>query len=158
MYAAPATTPAAWWDDADYAPGVMDGEYIGSLGAGGLAVVMLLLLILGTRDKAKHKLKPLTALIWGFVAMTVWIGAGGIWSYPSDVLRDALAQATALGVIGTVGAGAIALATLGIVWFVDLKPRAEAIMGMIMGVTWAAAGGIWGVPVLIVAQITSGLA
>jgi hypothetical protein len=158
MYAAPAATPAAWWDDQTYAPGVLDGEYVGSLGAGGLALALVILLILGTREKAKHKLKPMAALIWGFIGMTVWVGAGGVWSAPSDLLREALAQTTSLGLVGGIGAGAIAIVTVGIVWFVDLKPRAEAIMGMIMGVVFATAGGIWGVPVLLVSQLAGGLA
>lgn len=156
--AAPAATPAAWWDDQDYAPGVMDGEYAGHLGAGGLALVMLVMLILGTRDKAKHKLSSMAALIWGFVAMTVWIGAGGVWAAPADFLRQQLAQLTDLGMIGDVGPGAVALLTAGVVWFADLKPRAEAAWGLINAVTWASAGGFWGVPVLLVSQVTAGLA
>lgn len=155
---APAATPAAWWDDAEYAPGVYDGQYIGHLGAGGLALVALLLLILGTRTKAKHKLKSVPALIWGFVAMTVWIGAGGVWAAPSDFLRQLLVQASEMGAIGDMGAGAIALITVGVVWFVDLQPRGSAVMGMVNAVAFSAAGGIWAVPVLLVSQATAGLA
>jgi hypothetical protein len=161
MSATPSSLPAAWWDDATYAPGVLQGEYAGHLGAGGIAAVALIALILGTRKGAKHGLKPMAALIWGFIGMTIWIGAGGVWAVPADLLRQALAQAGVgggLGPLGSVGMGAIALIICLICWFVDLKARAATVMGIVMAVVFAAAGGVWGVPVLLVSQITGGLA
>ncbi|WP_346132423.1 hypothetical protein [Streptomyces carpaticus] len=158
--AVPAAAPAAVWDDAPPA-GVFDGDTFGHIGAGGLAVLALLGILLGTRKGAKNALPANAALVMGFVASSVFAGAGGVWALPADLIRKGLSAAGVgdpSGPFGTVGLGAVALGVTLFIWFVNFKPRASAWMGLLLATVYAAAGGAWGILPAIVARITGGMA
>jgi hypothetical protein len=118
-------------------------ELLGSLGAGGLALVLTTVLILGTRDGSKHTLKPAVACVIGLCAGTVWMSAGQLWGLPDDMVMGALTAITETKVMGDVGTGAIALVLVAVVYLVQLKARAAGVTGAVMASVFAIAGGGW---------------
>lgn len=128
-------------------PGVKDGEILGSIGAGGTALVLLTILVLGIRGK-KHPLPTTGALIVAFAASIFCVAAGGVWGYPSEVVRPVIARFTSgNSFLGDIGPGALALAVTAILWYVNLSPKWTAIWAYIAAVIYGAAGGIWVVPI-----------
>jgi hypothetical protein len=158
---APATAPTAWWDDAGRPDGVLQGEWMGHVGSGGLALVAVVILILATRKGGKNGLKSTPALIVAFLVGSILMGAGGVWASPADLIRQAMVQlgvGTGAGPLGDIGMGAVALLATGICVFVGLKPKMSAAMGIILAVVYAAAGGAWGMIATLAAHLTGGLA
>ncbi len=83
---------------------------LGSLGTGGLALVLTVALILGVRGHGKHRLSHVQAGVIGFLAGTLYLSAGQIWAFAGN-LTDSLATTVAGpgGPFGDVGLGAAAL-------------------------------------------------
>lgn len=128
-----------------------DGAALGALGAGGLALAMTVLLILGVKGKGKVKLKENPAMICGFVASTAFSAAGAIWTRPEQITSQGL---TGLGVgtgdgpFGNVGVGAVSLVLLFFMLCWELTPLRGAILGLLAGIVWPAAGDatLWAIP------------
>lgn len=140
FYAAPAPAPAE-------IPGVSDGAFLGSIGAGGTALALIAILILGIK-KGGRLLKPNGALILGFIASLFCVSAGGIWAYPSAFLRQILERFTGTGsILGDVGMGAIAIVVTAVVWYSDLNAKKSAIWGFIAAIVYGSAGGLWATPI-----------
>ncbi|MCE7081186.1 hypothetical protein [Streptomyces sp. ST2-7A] len=153
LAAAPTAAPMFFDDRPD---GAFDGEWTGSLGTGGLAFALLVILLLGTRSGAKHQIKPPLAMLLGFVTSNVLAAAGGAWALLSDLIHQGLAAAglgSGLGPLGDIGMGSVAIVVLAVAWFVNLRSRAAAWVGLIGGIVFAAAGGIWGSVAYVAAQL-----
>jgi hypothetical protein len=128
-----------------------DGAAFGALGAGGLAFALALFLVLGVKGQGRVKLKDNPAMICGFVASTAFSAAGSIWANPEKITSQGL---TGLGVgqgsgpFGNVGIGAVALVLLILMMCWKMTPLRGAILGLIAGIVWPAAGNgtIWAMP------------
>ncbi|RLL68150.1 hypothetical protein [Streptomyces sp. Z26] len=145
--AAPAAPPS---------PGLGDGEIFGHLGAGGAALVVTVVLVLGVKATGKGKaLSWNLTLFLGALAATLYAGAGGIWSTPADLLASLL---TAFGVgggtgpLGNVGMGAVACCIAAILYWRKLTLKQVAVLGFVAAYVAGRAGGIWGVAASIVAS------
>lgn len=140
------------------APASTGGQLLGSLGAGGLALALTVLLILGIKGKGKRKLSSTAAMVIAFVAGTMYAGAGGIWAWPAQLISQGLlgvGVGRGDGPFGEVGMGAIATIIAVVIWFAGLRPARSAIVGIIAATVWAAAGGIWIVPSEVVATVAT---
>lgn len=128
-----------------------NGAIFGGLGAGGLALALTVLLVLGVKGKGRVSLKDNPAMVVGFLSSTAFHAAGQVWSHPERITAQGL---TGLGVgsgggpFGNVGIGAVALIILIVMLCAPLSPAFGAGLGLIAGFVWPAAGAasIWAVP------------
>lgn len=135
-----------------------EGAVFGGLGAGGLALCAAAFLVLGVKGKGKVKLKENPAIIVGFLATTAFSAAGKIWANPERVASQGL---TGLGVgtgdgpFGDVRIGAVALLLLILMLCWEISPLRGAILGLIAGIVWPAAGNesIWAAPSELAAAV-----
>jgi hypothetical protein len=146
------------------AVGIEGGKILGSVGAGGIALVLTLILWTGIRDpkgsggggpkgdggggKKSRIRKRLTSdqAQWvGVAAGTFYMVAGSIWVVGKN-LSDAFASVFTGGGFGTAGLGAVSLLLACLMYFRELSPGKAALTGIIAAGVWAQAGGIWGLP------------
>jgi hypothetical protein len=133
------------------APAGATAGALGALGAGGLSLLLTVFLVLGVKGKGKVKLKDNPAVICGFLATTAFASAGKIWANPERIASQGL---TGLGVgsgdgpFGNVGMGAIASLLLILILCWEMSPLRGAILGLIAGIIWPAAGTdtVWAIP------------
>lgn len=142
------------------------GKIIGSVGAGGIALVLTLILWIGIRDpkgggggapkgdggggggkksRIRKRLTSDQAQWTGVAAGTFYMVAGSIWVVGEN-LSDAFASVFTGGGFGTAGMGAVSLLLASIMYFRELSPGKAAVTGIIAAGVWAQAGGIWGLP------------
>lgn len=157
MYTSIMAAPAA-------AVGIEGGKILGSVGAGGIAIVLTLILWTGIRDpkggggggpkgeggggkksRIRKRLTSDQALWVGMTAGTFYMVAGSIWVIGKN-LSDAFASVFTGGGFGTAGLGAVSLILACLMYFRELSPGKAAITGIIAAGVWAQAGGIWGLP------------
>ena len=127
------------------------GAIFGGLGAGGLALASAVFLVLGVRGKGRVKLKDNPAIVVAFLASTAFSAAGQVWANPQKLVGQGL---MGLGVgggggpFGNVQLGAVALILLIIMLCAPMNPVFGAILGLIAGVVWPAAGDntVWAIP------------
>ncbi|GAA2457047.1 hypothetical protein [Streptomyces macrosporus] len=128
-----------------------DGPMLGSIGAGGTALVLAAILFFGIRKGGKRKLPPNGALVVAFAAAIFTVVAGGIWAYPSQVVSNILAGITGgSSALGDIGPGAIAIVITVAVWYTDFSAKWCAVWGFVAAVVYGAAGGIWAMPIEII--------
>lgn len=139
---------------------VEGGKILGSVGAGGIATALTVILIAGIREPKKgggpdggggkkgrirRKLTSDQAQWIGVTAGTLYMVAGSIWTVGKDV-SDAFATVFTGGGFGTAGMGSVALLLAAIMYFRELTPGKAAFTGIVAAGVWAQAGGIWGLP------------
>jgi hypothetical protein len=124
----------------------------GGLGAGGLALAVVVFLILGVRGKGRVKLTASPATYVAFVAATAASAAGQMWANPQKVVGQGLmglgvGQGTG-GPFGDVQLGAVALLLLVVFLTMALTPAAGAVIGGIAGFVFPATGDgtVWAIP------------
>ncbi|MEU5284141.1 hypothetical protein AB0G97_08990 [Streptomyces sp. NPDC020755] len=126
------------------------GAVLGSLGGGGIALALTVLLILGVRGGGRIKLDTGKAGVVAFLAGTSYVAAGKIWENAEKVVAQGL---TGFGVgsdgpFGHVGIGAVALILLIIMLAAPLGAKSAATVAMIAAFVWPATGDgtIWAIP------------
>ncbi|MFE5853558.1 hypothetical protein ACFQ61_10140 [Streptomyces sp. NPDC056500] len=132
------------------------GAIFGGLGAGGLALALAVLLVLGVQGKGRVKLKDNPAMICAFIAGTSFAAAGQIWTHPERIVTQGLTGlgvGTGTGTFGDVKIGAIALILLILMLCAPMAPKFGAALGLIAAVVWPATGTgtIWAAPVELAA-------
>ncbi|MFJ3587514.1 hypothetical protein ACIQUY_29340 [Streptomyces sp. NPDC090231] len=137
-------------------------SFFGGLGTGGIALVLTVLLVLGTRKKdTETTFSKGQALTIGLAAGVVWAGAGIVWGMPNDVVLQGLQSlgvGRADGPLGNVQMPAIAWVLVIVAYIVKLAPRAAGVTGIIMATTFAAAGGGWAIVATSVGTFVLGFA
>lgn len=128
-----------------------EGTALGALGAGGIALAVTVLLVLGVKGEGRVQLKDNPAMICGFVASTAFSAAGQIWANPEKIASQGLTGlgvGTGSGPFGNVGVGAVALILLILMLCWKITPLRGAILGLIAGIVWPAAGAgtVWAIP------------
>lgn len=129
-----------------------NGAAFGALGAGGIALALTVMLVLGVKGKGRIKLKENPALITGFLAGTSFIAAGQIWSNPQRITAQGLSGlgvgSGGASVFGNVGIGSIATILLILMLFAPMNPTTGAILGLVAACVWPTAGTttIWAAP------------
>ncbi|MGW6459102.1 hypothetical protein ACWF94_24800 [Streptomyces sp. NPDC055078] len=134
------------------------GALFGAVGAGGLALALTVLLVLGVKGKGRVKLKDNPALIVAFLAGTAFSAAGQIWANPQKIVGQGLTGlgvGTGNGPFGNVGLGAVALILLIVMLCAPMTPAVGATLGLIAAFVWPAvgAGTIWAVPAELAAAV-----
>lgn len=134
------------------------GAVFGALGAGGIALCAAVFLVLGVKGKGRVKLKDNPALICAFIASTAFRAAGSIWANPERITKQGLGGlgvGSGHGAFGNVGIGAIALLLLILILCWGMTPFRGAVLGLIAGVVWPAAGtdSIWALPCELAAAV-----
>lgn len=126
------------------------GAVLGSLGAGGIALALTVLLILGVRGRGRIKLTTGRAGTVAFLAGTSYVAAGKIWANAEKVVGQGL---TGFGVgsdgpFGHVGIGAVALLLLIFMLAAPLTPVRAAALALLAAFVWPATGDgtLWAVP------------
>ena len=127
------------------------GTVFGVVGAGGIALVLTVLLVLGVRGKGKIRLSAGQASVVAFLAGTAYVAAGKIWANAQLITEQGLSGlgvGSSDGPFGAVGIGAAALLLLVIMLAAPLTPGRAAAVAMIASFVWPAAGDgtIWSVP------------
>ena len=144
---------------------VQGGRILGSVGAGGIATVLTLILWLGIREpkggggaaqgaqgggggkkgRIRKRLTSDQAQWTGVAAGTFYIVAGSIWTVGQN-LSNAFAGIFTNGGFGNAGLGAVSLILGALMYFREMAPWRAALVGIIAAGVWAQAGGIWGLP------------
>ncbi len=132
------------------APPAMSGldtsHILGSLGTGGAALVVTVLLILGVKGRGNHKLSHEAAGAIGFIAGTLYLAAGQIWAFAGSMTTSVTSIVSGpKGMFGDVGLGAVALVLFAWWWLGKPRPGKAALLGVMSGSLFAAAGGIWAI-------------
>lgn len=149
---------------------VEGGKILGTVGAGGIALALTVILIAGIREpkgapaaagpggaaagggKKSRLRKRLTSdqAQWtGIAAGTLYMTAGSIWTIGKSV-SDAYAGIVTNGGWGTAGMGAASLVLAAIMYFRELTPGKAAFVGITAAGVWAQAGGIWILPKMLI--------
>lgn len=142
---------------------VEGGRILGSVGAGGIATALTVILVAGIREpkagggapgggggggkkgRIRKRLTSDQAQWTGVAAGTFYMVAGSIWTVGKN-LSDAFATVFTGGGFGTAGMGAVALGLAALMYFRELAPGKAAFTGIVAAGVWAQAGGIWGLP------------
>lgn len=130
---------------------------LGAVGVGGVALALAVFLVLGVRGEGKVALRAQPAMYWAFIAATAFRAAGAIWSNADQIVRQGL---TGLGTgtsgpFGAVGMAGWSLLLLVLMLTLKLSPLRGAILGLIAGVVWPAAGAgtVWAAPTELAAGL-----
>jgi hypothetical protein len=118
-------------------------DVLGTIGAGGLALILWTALILGTREQAEHTLSKKAAIFCGVFAGTAAMGAGQIWGLPDDLILGILTALTDNRAMADVGTGAVCVTILVIAYLLPMKSRAAGVLGLFLASALAVAGGAW---------------
>lgn len=143
---------------------VEGGKILGSVGAGGIATALTVILVAGIREpkggggggpkgeggggkksRIRKRLTSAQAQWTGVIAGTLYMTAGSIWTIGKN-LSDAYAGLITNGGWGQAGMGSAALILAAIMYFIELSPGKAAVTGIVAAGVWAQAGGIWGLP------------
>lgn len=145
---------------------VEGGKILGSVGAGGIALALTVILVAGIRGskgaapadggkgggggggkkgRIRKRLTSDQAQWTGVAAGTFYMTAGSIWTIGRN-LSDAYAGVVTNGGWGQAGMGAASLVLAAIMYFRELAPGKAAFIGIVAAGVWAQAGGIWGLP------------
>ncbi|MEU2730096.1 hypothetical protein ABZ650_20505 [Streptomyces griseoviridis] len=134
---------------------VEGGRIAGSIGAGGLATALTIIMIVGIREpkgsagggkgRIRKKLTSDQAQWVGITAGTLYMVAGSIWTVGRN-LSDAFASVFTNGGFGAAGLGAVSLILAAVLYFREMTPGKAAFTGILAAGVWAQAGGIWGLP------------
>jgi hypothetical protein len=143
---------------------VEGGRILGSVGAGGIATALTVILVAGIREpkggggaagpggggggkksRIRKRLTSDQAQWTGVAAGTFYMGAGSIWTIGTNV-SNAFAGVFTGGGFGTAGMGAVSLGLAALMYFRELAPGKAAFTGIVAAGVWAQAGGIWGLP------------
>ena len=150
------------------APGISveGGKILGTVGAGGIATALTVILVAGIREpkgasaaagpggagggggkkgRIRKRLTSDQAQWTGVAAGTFYMTAGSIWTIGRNV-SDAFAGMFTNGGFGTAGMGAVSLVLAALMYFRELAPGKAALTGIVAAGVWAQAGGIWGLP------------
>lgn len=132
--------------------------FVGGLGAGGLALVLVVAAILGTRKGGDHGLGGGAALALALVAGVVAMGAGKIWGAPDDLISRALKGIVGVDALGEVTYAAVSILLVLVVYFVRWSPRTRVWFGLVMATAFSLTGGIWAEATSIIADLAVGVA
>ncbi|WP_329215191.1 hypothetical protein OG352_06255 [Streptomyces sp. NBC_01485] len=139
---------------------VAGGRILGTVGAGGIATALTVILVAGIREpkgsggapggggkkgRIRKKLTSDQAQWTGVAAGTLYMTAGSIWTVGGN-LSDALATVFTGGGFGSAGMGAVSLGLAALMYFRELTPGKAAFTGILAAGVWAKAGGLWGLP------------
>lgn len=144
---------------------VEGGRILGTVGAGGIATALTLILVAGIREpktagggggpgsqggggkrsRIRKRLTSDQAQWTGVAAGTFYMTAGSIWTVGQN-LSDAFATVFTGGGFGSAGMGAVSLLLAALMYFRELAPGKAAFTGILAAGVWAQAGGIWGLP------------
>lgn len=122
----------------------------GVIGTGGISIVLTLLLIAGIKGKGDLKLNRFGAYAVGFVAGTFYAIAGVFWASASTASGSVMKSVTEGTTMGTVGAGAVAISVLVILYGFKIWPSVGGMLGVFSATVFGTAGGIWAVPASLV--------
>lgn len=143
---------------------VEGGRILGTVGAGGIATALTVILVAGIREpkgasaaaaggaptggkksRIRKRLTSDQAQWTGVAAGTFYMTAGSIWTIGRNV-SDAFAGMFTNGGFGSAGLGAVSLILGSLMYFRELAPGKAALTGIVAAGVWAQAGGIWGLP------------
>lgn len=117
---------------------------IGAVPATGIALILIVVLVLGVVGKGKKKLASGPAQAWGIIAELAFLRSGAPF-HDIGVAVQSIPQALAGNpALGTPGMTAVCLLFIVLSLFARLVPVTGALLGLMMGASFAAAeGSIW---------------
>jgi len=143
--------------------GIHGSHFLGSLTLSSLSLACGIVMLAAWRGAKRLTLlrTPDGAATWALVTGSVWMAAGASWGSAAGGIAAVPTSIIAGGDAGNVGAGgtALVLTLVAYIWPWK-KTLLPTILGIGCAVTYAAAGGIWGVVVngirVVVGQVTGG--
>ncbi|MFJ9607024.1 hypothetical protein ACIRS1_11860 [Kitasatospora sp. NPDC101176] len=140
----------------------MDSQLLGSFGSGGLCLAIAVWIILGSRkaDKQgklakKHKDEHTAWLMIVFGIFAA--GAGQAFSAPGTVGESLTHAFTTQNAFGNVGAGAVAAILTLVLFGTKPTPVKDSVLGATVPSVYAAAGGIWALPLTVIGSVIKSL-
>ncbi|MFD4241841.1 hypothetical protein ACFWP3_09615 [Streptomyces sp. NPDC058525] len=137
------------------------GKLLGSLGAGSVAIALLVYLIFGVKGKGDAKIKSWRkAFGIAFLFASACVSAGQMWTIVPDVggtTGGALADGLTGAGLGDVKIAGIALICTVLIMVIPMKPAGGAWAGVLMSGLFTAAGAIWALPPTLLTNILSSL-
>ncbi|GAA2129873.1 hypothetical protein GCM10009760_01620 [Kitasatospora kazusensis] len=141
----------------------MDTQLFGAFGSGGLCLAIAVWIILGSRKAEKQgklaKKHKGEHTAWLMIVFGIFAaGAGQAFSAPGtvgDTLTHALTSQNQA--FGNVGAGAVAAILTIVLFGTKPGPWKDSILGSTVPSVYAAAGGIWALPLTVVGSVLKGL-
>jgi hypothetical protein len=135
-------------------------ELFGAFGSGGVCLAIAVWVIIGHRGKGKlaEKHEDRHTAWWMILFGIFAAGAGQAFSAPGKV-GDAITHAftSQSGAFGTVGVGAVALILTLILFGTKPRPILDSILGATVPSVYAAAGGLWALPLTVVGSVIKSL-
>ncbi|MER0476941.1 hypothetical protein ABR737_00980 [Streptomyces sp. Edi2] len=141
------------------------GSFFGTIGSGGIALILTAVLYFGIKEpkskggggpkgkgggggggtKVRHRLECDPAFWIGYSAGVFYTAAGNIWAHAGQA-SVSLSKLVTHHTFGDVGLGVAA--ALPAVYMYYRKPRASvaAFLGIFCATAWGRAGGIWAIP------------
>lgn len=129
------------------APTIQDGHIAGSMTLSAAALLCAIVMVAALRGAKRLAVlrTPDGAVSWAIFTGSVWMAAGASWA--STATGIASVPTSVVGGEGNLGAGGVALVltAVGYVWPWKQRLIVPIIIGIGAAVTYASAGGIWGV-------------
>lgn len=135
-------------------------ELFGAFGSGGVCLAIAVWVIVGHRGKGKLADKHEDShTAWWMILFGVFAaGAGQAFSAPGKVgetITHAFASQSAA--FGSVGVGAVAAILTIILFGTKPRPILDSILGPTLPSVYAAAGGLWALPLAVIGSVIKSL-
>lgn len=135
-------------------------ELFGAFGSGGVCLVIALWVVIGHRGKGKlaDKHEDHHTAWWMILFGVFAAGAGQAFSAPGRV-GDAFTHAftSQSAAFGSVGVGAVAAFLTIVLFGTKPRPLLDSVLGATVPSVYAAAGGLWALPLTIVGSVVKSM-
>lgn len=134
-------------------------ELFGAFGSGGVCLAIAVWIIIGQKGKGKLAEKHETEHIayWMILFGICSAGAGQAFSAPATVGAAFTHAVTQSAAFGNVGVGAVALILTIVLFGTKPRPLMDAVLGSTVPSVYAAAGGLWALPLTVVGSVIKSL-
>lgn len=134
-------------------------QLFGAFGSGGVCLAIAAWVVIGHRGRGKlaQKHEDHHTAYWMILFGIFAAGAGQAFSAPGKI-GDAITHAfTGSAAFGSVGTGAVAAVLTIILFGTKPRPVLDSILGATLPSVYAAAGGLWALPITIVGSVMKSL-
>ncbi|MFD7954356.1 hypothetical protein ACFV4X_12760 [Streptomyces ardesiacus] len=129
--------------DVTIAAGSLSGA-VGGISAGGVSLVLIIVMVYGVIGKGKKKLASGPAQIVGIFGELAFLRSTGFTRNIGDAFHSVVAGLAENPALGNIGMTGVALVLIALSLFARIVPASGVFLGMLMGAAFQAAdGSIW---------------
>ncbi|WP_441251474.1 hypothetical protein [Kitasatospora sp. McL0602] len=135
------------------------GSMFGAFGSGGVCLAIAVWIVIGHRGKGKLAAKHEDHhTAWWMIIFGIFAaGAGQAFSAPATVGAALTHTATQSAAFGNVGVGAVAAVLTIVLFGTKPRPLLDSVLGATVPSVYAAAGGLWALPLTVVGSVIKSL-